>query len=532
MATNLSELIRPIAQYLDFATLKAVSLVCKAWYLDAQPFLWSRFKCQVPQECSVSPEKYALWLDTIRKNAISFRDIWYLGSKEPTTPEIFDILLGRCHSLVSIRMHISSSHFQSPAGCWEDTIRSLIERNKVTLQKLYMRLIGDLPVTFLPIMLANLPHLRSLELSSTNMMIMEDIFSILDGCPSSLERFFPGIMLTRRRELSQGDSVHHPDYSSIPSIATPLRLKYLRLPFSRIEGSIECILSRVAVHSLQEFHIEPRYCLRISPTVRDALWRLTSLHVRDRLLGDELALPGILEAIHPHQLCRVDVDSMTTECIAKLIEKQHQSLETLTVCFDQDHTGALADILATCGRLKHLTFTTWPFVNIETLIDPQKPWVCTELEVFKGYFGLALPIEPQLIGPLASNKSVDVKTSRRIEEQFMRRLGRLTNLRHVEQNVYHGSAVSGHLQSERMEKRVMEWSLATGLEHLQGLVRLRRFTAFDQDPRKWIGVPEMIFIKQHWHSLKEMVCYDVGDIDVQKWLATEWPELKASTVKR
>jgi hypothetical protein len=38
----------------------------------------------------------------------------------------------------------------------------------------------------------------------------------------------------------------------------------------------------------------------------------------------------------------------------------------------------------------------------------------------------------------------------------------------------------------------------------------------------------MMFIKQHWYSLKEMVCNDVGEVDVQEWLATEWPELKAS----
>jgi len=73
----------------------------------------------------------------------------------------------------------------------------------------------------------------------------------------------------------------------------------------------------------------------------------------------------------------------------------------------------------------------------------------------------------------------------------------------------------------------MEWSLASGLEHLHGLVNLRTLHILGY-PRKWIGVPEMMFIKQHWHSLKEMVCNDVSDIDVRKWLAAKWPELKAS----
>jgi len=210
------------------------------------------------------------------------------------------------------------------------------------------------------------------------------------------------------------------------------------------------------------------------------------------------------------------------EYIAKLIEKQHQSLETLSVQFKRGHAGVLADILATCGRLKSMEFTGLRFVNIGTLIDPQKPWVCTELEVFEGCFGLPSPNEPHHVpDPLASDKSVDVTASRRIEEQFMRCLGRLTNLRCVVQ--YYGRPVTG----ERMDNEIMEWSLASGLEHLQGLVHLRKFEVCDHYPRKWIGVPEMMFIKQHWHSLKEMFCAGVGEI-VQKWLATEWPELKAS----
>ncbi|KAK3806671.1 MAG: hypothetical protein J3Q66DRAFT_392775 [Benniella sp.] len=430
MVTDIPELRHHIAQYLDFNTLKAFSVVCKAWYLDAQPILWSHFKCRVPQEPSVSLEEYALWLDTIRKNAIFFRHILYLGHREPIAPEICDVLLGRCHSLVSIMMRISAWQFQGPVCRWEETLRPLIEQNRITLRHLDLNLTKGLPTLFLPSLLASLPRLRSLVLF-TNTIMVEDVFSILDGCPSSLERFGLNATLTGRSKLVQGESVNHPDYSSIPSNAKPLRLKYLRMPYSRIEGSIEGILSRVAVHSLQEFRIETAYCLWISPTVRDALWRLTSLHVEESQLGYERALPGILEAIHPHQLCRVKLYRMTTGCIAKLIEKQHQSLEYLTVEFERNHTGALADILATCSRLKSLTFMGFPSVNIQTLIDPQKPWVCTELEVFEGYFGLSIPMEPRVPDPLVSNKSLDASSS--IEEQFMRRLGRLTHLRCVVQ---------------------------------------------------------------------------------------------------
>ncbi|KAK3806664.1 MAG: hypothetical protein J3Q66DRAFT_445255 [Benniella sp.] len=499
MATDLPELRHRIAQHLDFDTLKAFSVVCKAWYLDAQPILWGHFGCTVPQERSVSPEEYAFWLDAIRKNAISFRDIWYYSYMEPIALEICDILLGQCHSLVSITMRISSSLFQGPICHLEETLRPLIAQNSVTLRRLefHYNRNEDLPLTILLSLLSSLPHLRSLELD-TNMMMVEDVYSILDGCPSSLERFSLNATLTRSNELDQGDSVNNPDYSSIPSNARPLRIKQLRLAGSAFKGTMEGILSRLAAHSLELLWIDAAYCLQISPTVRDALWRLTSLTVHEKQSGHERALPGILEAIHPHQLRRAYVYRMDSECIAKLIEKQHQSLELLSVQLEKGHTGALADILATCGRLKRLIFSGLPFVNIGTLIDPQKPWVCTELEDFEGDFGLSIPIEPH---PLVSDNDVDATS---IEEQFMRRLGRLTNLRCVVQKDHGGDMVFDPVTGERMERWSMEWSLASGLEHLQGLVHLRTFKILDQDPRKWIGVPEMMFIKQHWHSLREM----------------------------
>ncbi|KAK3806675.1 MAG: hypothetical protein J3Q66DRAFT_445264 [Benniella sp.] len=527
MATNLPELRRHIAQYLDFDTLKAFSVVCKAWYLDARQILWSCFKCRVRQQCPASPEEYTLWLDTIRKNAISFRHICYVEYREPLAPEIRDILLGQCHSVVSIRMDISARHFQGPFCHWEETLRPLIEQNRATMRYLELHWNEYLPMTFLPGLLASLPHLRSFELF-TNPMMVENVFPILDACPSSLERLALHIPPTEGITLDEEDSVNHPDYTSIPPIATPLRLKYFSMPYFDIQGSMEEILSRLAGHSLQEFRIDAAYCLQISSTVRDALWRLTSLHMKDLQSGAERALPGILEAIHPHQLRRVIVDNMTRECIAKLIEMQHQSLETLNVQLGNGHTGGLADILATCGRLKRLTFSGQPFVNIQTLIDPQKPWVCTELEVFEGRFGLCLPGDYRDLDRLGFNKSVDVKTSRRIEDQFMHRLGQLTNLRCLAQNISSSSAVYQQLQHDGMKQRTVEWSLASGLEHLHGLVNLRTFKVLQKGPRKWIGVPEMMFIKQHWHSLKEMVCDDVGDIAVQEWLAAEWPELKAS----
>jgi len=51
-ATDLPELRQHIARHSDLATLKACSLVCKAWNLDVHSILWKSFVYAVPERCS------------------------------------------------------------------------------------------------------------------------------------------------------------------------------------------------------------------------------------------------------------------------------------------------------------------------------------------------------------------------------------------------------------------------------------------------------------------------------------------------
>ena len=102
----------------------------------------------------------------------------------------------------------------------------------------------------------------------------------------------------------------------------------------------------------------------------------------------------------------------------------------------------------------------------------------------------------------------------------MRCLGRLTNLRCIVQRSRSKDITFDLVTRKWRDMGGMEWSLASGLVHLHGFVNLRTFHILGY-LREWIGVPEMMFIKQHWHNLKEMECNDVGEI-VQKWMATEW----------
>ncbi|KAF9359417.1 hypothetical protein BGX34_008359 [Mortierella sp. NVP85] len=515
MATDIPELRQHIARYLDFDTLKAFSLVCKAWNLDAHPVLWQRSHCRIPWWKLMFPDKNRAWLHTFRKNAPSLRHIYNDGHNEPIAPKVCETLLEQCHGLITVEAILNAIDGYSLTGYWEEVLRPLIEQNKNSMRRLWLRAIKKLSIGSLrlPSLLANLPSLRSLELGVPSVMV-EDLLPILDACPTSLEHLVLSSSVGRRRHL---DSVTHPRQSH-------LRLKRLRIDGACYENTLEDILSRLAVHSLEEFELYTAFALQAC-TLSNTFWRLTRLDLQKMRPGPERILPQILDAIHPHQLRHVHLGKLSTECVAKLIEQQNQSLETLDVSFKHHHAKALSDILATCGKLKSLIFAAQPYVDIRALIDSQRPWVCTELEAFEGVFGLS----PPLLLPRDPSANKDAECPRQVEIQFMQRLGQLTKLRRLTQRydalgqTFHVAGINRDADTE-----IMGWSLSTGLEYLDGLARLQTLRLLNRPLPKGIGIPEMIFIKRHWDSLEEIACQRIRDNDLKEWLATDWPELKVT----
>ncbi|KAF9366370.1 hypothetical protein BGX34_003649 [Mortierella sp. NVP85] len=504
MAINLPELRQHIAQYLDSTTLEAFSLVCKAWYLDAQPILWSRFSSKTSWS-PASPE-YVLWLDTIRKNASSFKHTCHDEYDEPIAPEIRDLLLDRCHSLVSIELNVAEVNVENPCCNWEETLRPLIVQNMASLRRLRLRAIdGPFMASLqLPTLMPSLLHLRTLELNVKEMTV-EDLLPVLDACPSSLEslRLFSG--LRRSREYDEESLVTYPHHS------TPLRLKHLRIYTSCSSRALEDVISRLAVQSLEELQVHSMFLHWAFLPPKDALWQLTRLHLTSQ---DCRCLSEVLDAIQPHQLYHVHLGWMDIKCAMQLARQQHQSLEFLNASFLEDEETGLSDILMKCGKLKHLVFSAHPFVDIQMLINPEYPWVCTELEVFEGTFGLSRTFHARFALIAETNRANGAADPEQIEDRFMQRLGQLTRLRILVQK---GSS---------QVQDLMTWSLSTGLEHLDGLVNLRTVGFDDRGLPKGIGIPEAAFMKQHWHNLKKLACSEMDDGDLKEWLATEWPELE------
>ncbi|KAK3821787.1 MAG: hypothetical protein J3Q66DRAFT_334306 [Benniella sp.] len=533
-ATDIAELRQRIARHLDRPSLKACSLVCKAWYLDFHSVLWERFSYEMPKRCLKSPEQRAAWLDIVSKKAHLFRHIHHNNSRKDIVPELRDILLDRCHDLITIEAFITSVKPRTPVWnpvYWEETLRPLIEQNKISLRRLQLRDVNWIPVItslHLPGLLASLSRLQSLELGLSS--TLEDLLTVLEACPISLECFGLLHANVQRKQSNPDYSNPHITHSLVnqaAAAAPSLRLKHLSIHGWYYDGTTVDLLSYLAGHSLESLQVDAiivnPFSLQMSPTLRDTPSRLTDLHIKNRRGYDRVFLM-LLDAIPPQQLRNVHLAAMNVECASMLVQKHHQSLESLVTEFVRGHARVLGDILATCCNLKYLKFGAEPFVDIRALVDPQRPWVCSELEVFEGYFGLPPSLPPPSI---VSNQEEDRKVipTDQVENLFMQRVGQLTKLRRLVQS----TDAMGYFFSDHpldMEADAMTWTLSSGLGHLADLVNLEWLEFEDGDLPAGIGIPELLFIKQHWHGLQGLACYNIDAAEVQEWLAIEWPELE------
>jgi len=529
-ATDLPELRQHIAPHLDLVTLKACSLVCRAWRLDFHSVLWERFSYKVPRSCTESLEEHVAWLDITSKKAHLFRHIYHKEYRRAIDPGVRDILLDRCHGLITIEAFVAGIRILDPVRYWEETLRPLIEQNKASLRRLQLLSpCSWIPMTTLPLpnLLAGLPRLQSLELGMAS--TLQGLLPILDACSTSLECLDLRSNLRRRiKDTDQQNSLSQPLHQA--TTTTPPRLKHLGIHGACYDGTLGDILSHLAIHSLESLLvndiIDNQLSVQAPPTLRDTLSRLTELDIKGLRPNHASAFLVLLGATPPHQLRKVRLGTMDTECAAMLIQQQYQSLESLVVNFLWGHTGALADILATCSKLKHLDFE--PFVDIRTLVDSRRPWVCTELEVFEGYFGLS-PYENDDAGRSRHKDEEDDKvtasdpvTLDQVESLFMQRLGQLTKLRRLGQSYN----IMGYFFDNDMGSDNMTWTLSSGLTHLADLVNLQWLEFVDGNLPTGIGIPELLFMKHHWHSLQGLACYNMDITEVEEWLAAEWPQLK------
>ncbi|KAK3821784.1 MAG: hypothetical protein J3Q66DRAFT_386522 [Benniella sp.] len=531
--TDIAELRQRIARHLDRPSLKACSLVCKAWYLDFHSVLWERFSYEMPKRCLKSPEQRAAWLDIVSKKAHLFRHIHHRNSRKDIVPELRDILLDRCHDLITIEAFVTSvkprTHVWNPVY-WEETLRPLIEQNKISLRRLQLREVNWIPVItslHLPGLLASLSRLQSLELGLSS--TLEDLLTVLEACPISLECFGLLHANVQRKQSNPDYSNPHITHSLVnqaAATAPSLRLKHLSIHDGYYDGTAVDLLSYLAgrsLESLQIYAVINPFSLQMSPTLRDTLSRLTDLHIKNRR-GYERVFLMLLDAIPPQQLRNVHLAAMNIECASMLVQKHHQSLESLVTEFVRGQSRALGDILATCCNLKYLKFGAEPFVDIRALVDPQRPWVCSKLEVFEGYFGLLPSLPPP---SNVSNQEEDGKVilTDQVENLFMQRVGQLTKLRRLVQS----TDAMGYFFSDHpldMEEDAMTWTLSSGLGHLADLANLEWLEFEGGNLPAGIGIPELLFIKRHWRGLQGLASYNIADAEVQEWLATEWAELE------
>ncbi|KAG0259806.1 hypothetical protein DFQ27_003890 [Actinomortierella ambigua] len=536
---DISELRIHIATFLDSTDHKACMLVCKAWYMDLLPVLWGRSTFYAGKFMDCAPEDRPVRLEVLRTCAPWIKDLFLhyhgIAVTHDLRTSLMDAVVQGCRSLevVSLPLHLKAGH----AALYRSAI-GMLELNATTLQRVTLLIsrspLNDgitIPDLALHRTLSTFPHLRYLELDCC--ILIKDVILILESC-TKLET----LALARHRKTLYSERSPSPSnvvmdnaegdrYRQWLSTLSTLSLRHLHIGAACIDWDLGTLLARCRL--LESLYLTAIYDQAI-PMVKEALQGSRCFPLLTRFGFNIGNMPDfqrhlVIQSFPPQQLREAYLYLFSKTDIHLMVKQQHETLETITCHSFSDRTGlAIARILHDCKRLRKLTFNAGrlnSFVDIRRSLA--QPWRCPLLEEMDVPFELDTRCTDPYTLQMGSAEKRAVAPGQDEKEQaeilFMKRLGAQSHLKRL--RLYSGF--------DRDRKRTyMQWSLATGVEHLAGLSRLERLD-FDHQVLP-LGVTELQFLKGHWVSLKELQCGSIHLPEIRRWLNQEWPELRVITL--
>ncbi|KAG0261929.1 hypothetical protein DFQ27_002701 [Actinomortierella ambigua] len=526
---DISELRQYVARFLDVESLRACALVNKSWHDDFQPMVWRTYWIIARRlsdnnspsnthgkdgKDGTDSKDLKTWVAVTGKHAHLFRCLRRREYRDecPVPRAIYDTLLEHCHSLVQIDAWVKN------LDEWA-MLRELVRVNP-GLQRVTLRYRKDslydegLSTVFLP---AN----DWKSYGRKEIYIEGAVITAPTYPPQRLgdEGNSDNNNNNNSNNNNNGDNsssrLDHNDKAAAGLAMLSSRLCKLAISgrchdASLIELLEQCpSLTRLEVPLLSE-PVYERLCQafetgRLSQVIK------VSLRESSRT-WPSLATLHVLRAIPQHQLRKVRLRNMGLREIQVLVERQHQSLESVVVQGAPQETPMA--LLASCPRLKTLYVSGTGFIDVRHLLA--QPWVCApRLEKLEVNIRLERPCKDSVLMDHASAEKALVAPGRTEAEQteimWMTRLGQCRLLR---------EAVISMPCSPKSEQ--LSWSLASGLNRLCELSHLEMLAFGD-----WVtlGVPELRFIKDHWHSLKSLPQLDVRPHASRQWLQENWRHL-------
>ncbi|KAF9974404.1 hypothetical protein BGZ73_002202 [Actinomortierella ambigua] len=519
------ELAQQIARHLSSADKKACTLVCKSWYANYIPTLWStlrlpalRTRADTLDASTKARDKAAI----LRKFIHHVRYLhWPLFQHPPGSivdqDELYQIVAQECKSQL-LEIHAS-------IGCQEhlDMYTALVDENPglQTLDLhvvLYTQTADDFRL-MLTRFAQKAPRLQELSLSCGTLPAawMAQLLASLPKLQS----------LTLRRERESSSAVIsswliNPEPTTSINLLRFESLQRLVLEYAIIDEAMVSLLKQCP--NLEQLHIGYLGGISASQEALDKLQsslpRLRSCTLRrpeDTWYSPYFALEPVLKMLPAQSLRELNI--LSGSIAESLIVQAHDPIDVRHFLL---------------GERNH---------NYSML-----PWACTQLEV------LRIPLildrshdqtfaQPRLIGNLPLQPDPDnflidefsrgfdnwrqKKTRKggerwrdwvKAERQLMRRLGDLVQLREL------NFSTECCNRGKKMNRVCLTWSLENGLHYLSGLTKLEKLHRgrgrFMQEE------PELRWMQAYWPNLREMACAPIPyRTPYQQWFARLMPQL-------
>ncbi|KAG0268470.1 hypothetical protein DFQ27_006700 [Actinomortierella ambigua] len=576
---DLPEIRLLIAEQLDFKSLQACALVCKAWHDSFQPSVWRAFRGEGYSRSNESADRRREWLEALRRNAVWIQHfVWHhTFSAHPQT--VSSILIDQCRSLVSMYVVVNGD------TAWESSTK-LICLNSKTIRQLSLVLVlfalsGDerrrieawgAGATLLPRLVADLPSLRRLSLHWPS--TVRFCLRILTACPA-LEELALQSDIEPSNEDEDGERQHQSSditdpitspsspFSPFPAIFPRLKRLELRSDCNDIAFGEQVLARCPALEFLQLGGMPLPVCTSLCNVLRrgDCGEQLREIQLtmpfpHPRLVqmgGGEEGRVVSLQILQATQgmkrLRRVLLVAVAKEDVEVLAKHHAESLESLDVkflarpCVPGSLWPPLRGLVQSFPHLKTLVVDMSAMApDLRTILST--PWVCRQLEVL--YLEVSLQLvckDPALMSYAVTKKTTakttmgeawEVKEEREaesgaesgadskveIEEEWVQAervlMTRLSELTRLKRlRLKVVYSPDDHTAATRITSTC--WPLLMHLQRLQELQLGRHFYISD--------TTDLCIMKVCWPRLSLMSCLGVEHHQHRQWMNEHWPSL-------
>ncbi|KAF9901061.1 hypothetical protein EC991_006572 [Linnemannia zychae] len=490
---NKDKILRSLYPHLARSDLKQLALVNKSWNIAFQALVWRHLAFS--SRYSTLVDNSDEYNRVILKNAAHIESLHFRGCPNPA---IFLLSFSPCRNIRSFTCHLKFELPQDVFACL-----TIVEQN----QKLVSFFIDGIPIKRLGVaqkllqVLSQHTNLRRLEFKSTDYIISEHLFTaILQNLPPTLEFLDLNWSIGIQDDNYYDYQDHH---VSLPGWSdNGIKTLELNKALAGYEDSVVIPFLHHCIY-LQSFRPPPKLSIESGSILTETLREYCPSFKRVLISNQDQdsVNAAVVNGARALETFRIRYyGSVGSNLISSLVG-QAAHLHTIEI---EDgifiRSADIQMILSRCPGLRIFTVEDWQedghesFLEIKDMIS--SPWVCLGLQ------DLLVPIGSDYGNDEAKNAESRQQQRQKAITEAYKQLGALKELRTLSFGLQAPRENSSQFPLDSESKKDFDMTLATGLDELKDLKRLRRLDV--SGLRHRMRENELQWIDTNWPALKEL----------------------------